>query len=371
VRRALGPFWGFQEAWLSLAASVFDMAIYPTLFTLYLGQLFPPLANGWPAVAVGAAMIGGCVVWNLRGGAAVGRGSVFLGAMLLGPFVALTLAAVAGPAPTAPAAAVAPAGGLFVGLFVAMWNYMGWDNASTFAPEVDRPQRTYPLAMLATIGLICATYVIPVLAARHAGLDPRPWTTGSWVSAGAALGGRWLGWALVLGGVVAPLGTFNALVLSYSQLPVVLAEDGYLPKFFTARIRKSGAPWVAILACAAAYACCLGLGFQRLVQIDILLYGLSLILEFAALVRLRLKEPDLPRPFRVPGGLVAAVALGVPPTVLLGVAMVLGMDDAGATRGTLLALALVIAGPPLFWALARAKTRPEAVLRNALPGRTP
>ena len=38
VRRALGPFWGFQEAWLSLAASVFDMAIYPTLFTLYLGR---------------------------------------------------------------------------------------------------------------------------------------------------------------------------------------------------------------------------------------------------------------------------------------------------------------------------------------------
>ena len=41
VRRALGPFWGFQEAWLSLVASVFDMAIYPTLFTLYLGRLFP------------------------------------------------------------------------------------------------------------------------------------------------------------------------------------------------------------------------------------------------------------------------------------------------------------------------------------------
>ncbi|MCA1664919.1 MAG: APC family permease, partial [Myxococcales bacterium] len=36
VRRALGPFWGFQEAWLSLVASIFDMAIYPTLFTVYL-----------------------------------------------------------------------------------------------------------------------------------------------------------------------------------------------------------------------------------------------------------------------------------------------------------------------------------------------
>ncbi len=41
VRRAMGPFWGYQEAWLSLAASIFDMAIYPTLFVLYLGGCFP------------------------------------------------------------------------------------------------------------------------------------------------------------------------------------------------------------------------------------------------------------------------------------------------------------------------------------------
>ena len=46
VRCALGPFWGFQEAWLSLAASIFDMAIYPTLFTLYLGRLAPSLTAG-------------------------------------------------------------------------------------------------------------------------------------------------------------------------------------------------------------------------------------------------------------------------------------------------------------------------------------
>ena len=41
VRRAMGDFWGFQEAWLSLVASMFDMAIYPTLFVAYLTRLFP------------------------------------------------------------------------------------------------------------------------------------------------------------------------------------------------------------------------------------------------------------------------------------------------------------------------------------------
>src|SRR5499427_9645144 len=63
VRRALGPFWGFQEAWLSLIASIFDMALYPTLFVLYLGCLFPSLGTGAPATAVGAGMIALCALW--------------------------------------------------------------------------------------------------------------------------------------------------------------------------------------------------------------------------------------------------------------------------------------------------------------------
>jgi len=55
VRRAFGPFWGYQEAWLSLAASIFDMAIYPTLSVLYLGRLFPAWTAGsesspWPLI---------------------------------------------------------------------------------------------------------------------------------------------------------------------------------------------------------------------------------------------------------------------------------------------------------------------------------
>jgi amino acid transporter len=60
------------------------------------------------------------------------------------------------------------------------------------------------------------------------------------------------------------------------------------------------------------------LGFERLVTIDILLYGISLALEFAALVFLRIREPSLARPFRVPGGLIGAIAIGVAPLLLLG-----------------------------------------------------
>jgi amino acid transporter len=68
---------------------------------------------------------------------------------------------------------------------------------------------------------------------------------------------------------------------------------------------------------AAGWALCLGLGFERLVTLDVLVYGGSLFLEFLALVVLRVTEPDLPRPFKVPGGLFGAVFAGVLPTLLL------------------------------------------------------
>jgi amino acid transporter len=59
-----------------------------------------------------------------------------------------------------------------------------------------------------------------------------------------------------------------------------------------------------------------------LVTLDSLLYGFSLLLEFVALAVLRLREPDLPRPFRVPGGLFGAIAIGIPPMLLLGFSII-------------------------------------------------
>ena len=85
--------------------------------------------------------------------------------------------------------------------------------------------------------------------------------------------------------------------------------------------------WVSILACAVAWTVCLPLGFERLVLIDIILYGVALLLEFIALVVLRLREPDLPRRFRAPGGIAGAAALGIGPAALLVLTFVRGESE--------------------------------------------
>ena len=66
--------------------------------------------------------------------------------------------------------------------------------------------------------------------------------------------------------------------------------------------RRQDVPWVSVLACGAGWAMALGFSFERLITIDLVLYGASLLLEFAALVILRRRAPEMPRPFRVPGG---------------------------------------------------------------------
>jgi amino acid transporter len=323
VRRAMGPFWGFQEAWLSLAASVFDMAIYPVLFVRYLSALChrADLQTGYPAWLIGAAVIAICALANIRGARTVGGSALIMIVVLLGPFVVLTAGAIAllpvpaaGPPPPAQVDYLA-------GILVAMWNYMGWDNASTIAGEVERPQRTYPLAMFGTGVLVVLTYALPVAAASRTGIDPATWTAGSWVDAGTAVLGPALGAAIAIGGMVGALGMFNSLVLSYSRVPAALAVDGFLPAVFSRRHSKTGAPWVSVLACAAVWGLAIQLSLPRLFALDVVLYGLSLLLEFAALVALRIGEPHLARPFRVPGGMVGAISIGFGPALLIGLAI--------------------------------------------------
>jgi len=324
VRRAMGDFWGFQEAWLSLAASIFDMAIYPTLFVLYLTRLFPWFAEGHRGVMVGLAVVTACAILNIAGVRVVSTTSLWLFFLLSSPFMLMVLLTPGKygallHAVTRPTTSTVDVIG---GLLICMWNYMGWDNASTIATEVERPQRTYPRAMLVAVVIVALCYIVPVGAVWMTGLPPAAWETGSWADIAGMLGGPLLRIGLVLGGMMSAFGMFNALVMSYSRLPLAMAQDGMLPKFFSKLHPRTRAPWVAILALATGWALCLGLGFARLVTIDILVYGTSLMLEFVALAVLRFREPDLPRPFRVPGGLPGAMAVGIAPVLLLGFAVV-------------------------------------------------
>jgi amino acid transporter len=326
VRRGLGKFWAFQEAWLSLAASIFDMAIYPTLFVAYLARLFPWVGAGSHGWFVGLAVVVACCALNIAGVKAVSTTSLWLFLALSAPFIAIVLLAPfkVGALVHVATRPTTPPVGILGGLLICMWNYMGWDNASTVAAEVQQPQRTYPRAVFLAIGIVALSYILPVAAMALTGLSPSAWDTGFWADIAGMLGGPPLRIALSVGGMISGFGMFNALVMSYSRLPLAMAQDGTLPQVFGKLNPRSRAPWVAILSLGVCWALCLGLGFERLVTLDILVYGASLMLEFAALIALRIREPELPRPFRVPGGVPGVILIGVLPGALLLVSIIRG-----------------------------------------------
>ena len=90
----------------------------------------------------------------------------------------------------------------------------------------------------------------------------------------------------------------------------------------------------------------IGLNFDRLVMLDILLAGSSIVLEFIALAVLRWKEPNLLRPFAVPGGKIGAVAVGVLPTALLIFAAIF-CEHSGLAVG----IGVILAGFVTYWGI--------------------
>ncbi len=161
---------------------------------------------------------------------------------------------------------------------------------------------------------------------------------------------------------------FNALVMSYSRVPLAMAQDGMLPRVFGKLTKKTDAPWVSIVVLAVCWAPCLLLGFERLVSIDVLLYGMSLSLEFIALIALRIKEPELRRPFKVPGGMVGAVLLGVPPLILLTFSVMHGQDERILGMSGLAFGLLLIAGGFVAWGVKSLLTRTPSATGTAPSG---
>jgi len=343
VRRGLGNFWGFQEAWLSLAASIFDMAIYPTLFVFYLKQVSPWFGEGNHGVLTGLFVVVTCAALNLAGIRVVGITSLWLFFLLSLPFglIVLLSSARTGAFAEPHAASAGASIGLLGAVLVAMWNYMGWDNASTIAAVI----------------LVSLTYVLPFVAVYFAGTPASAFTEdGSWAAVAGQLGGRimgfeWLRFMVTIGGMMSAFGMFNALVMSYSRLPLAMARDGMMPRLFGKVTRKNHTPWVAIIVLATCWALCLGLGFKRLVTLDLMLYGAALMLEFVTLVALRIREPKLRREFRVPGGMAGAVTCGMFPLALLILAVVeSGSETILGINGLAFGAIIIVAGILLYLA---------------------
>jgi len=324
VDRAFGRFWAFQNGWLTWVYSLVDMAIYPVLFNQYLRYFIPGL-DARVEWLISLAIIWGAAFINVRGAVNVTRVSIIAGSFIMLGFLVLSLTSGARIThiPWQPFASgdAQGIGGLAVGISIALWNYIGWDNPATVQGEVKDASRSYPRALAWALPFVTLGYFVPLLTALGA-TDWTTWTEGGWpqiAASAAGTVGRWIAIWIALGGMVSALALFNALLLSYSRIPFVLASDGLLPKAL-AQLDVRGTPRNAVIVSAICYSFFVLIAFGKLIIADVLLYSLALFLEFGALLQLRKREPSLRGAFRIPLGRRGVGFLAaLPMIVLLGV----------------------------------------------------
>jgi len=353
VDRAFGRFWAFQNGWLTWMYSLVDMAIYPVLFNQYL-RYFVPGLDARAEWVISLAMIWSATWINIRGSVNVTRVSIIAGSFIMLGFLALSVASVPriSHIPWQPFASedAHGLGALAVGISIALWNYIGWDNPSTAQGEVKDPSRTYPRALAFALPLVTIGYFLPLLTTLGAS-DWTTWTEGGWPQiAASAVGsaGRWIAVWIALGGMISALALFNALLLGYSRIPFVLADDGLLPKPL-AKLDVHGTPRIAIIVSAAFYSVFALVSFGKLVVADVLLYSIALFLEFGALVQLRKTEPLLRGAFRIPLGRAEVAMLATLPMIVLAGVVAIFFTDGEYGLPAIIGTAVAVAtGPVMF-----------------------
>jgi APA family basic amino acid/polyamine antiporter len=228
---------------------------------------------------------------------------------------------------------------------LALLAFTGLETVANLAEETREPGRTLPRSLFSAIGLVV---VLTALVAAI-GLSAFPVEDGE-----TALGGEWLeaplaGIAtalqaelpdlvgdalLVYVGVTGALVLFAAATTSFSgftRLAHSLGEHGQLPRSFGRLNRRTLVSPQAIVAAALTATAVVLVAGLRGDGVDFVasLYSFGVLLAFAAaqlaVIRLRVVEPDLPRPFRAP---LVAPLLGVP--IALGVFIVAMVTHEGA-----------------------------------------
>jgi amino acid transporter len=136
-----------------------------------------------------------------------------------------------------------------------------------------------------------------------------------------------------------------------------MAEDGYLPERISRLHPRFGTPVQAIVVCAVICSLAALGPFQALVVVDVTIYAFALLLQFAALIALRIRYPKLKRPYKIPGGWLGVALITIGPIFVLYVAIYYQVLDVGLVQGIGWAAIGMATGPIAYYLLRPGKRR--------------
>jgi amino acid transporter len=351
VKYALGTRWGFYEGWWTWLYTFVDLAIYPVLFVTYATFFFPSLVVY--KIQICWAFIWLSALLNIWGIVPVGKVSLFLGAIVLTPFIILFVVAfyhhtgsIALPAPSLKGITLPSLG---MALYTVMWNCLGWDNTTTYAEEVEKPVRSYLVSMIIALALVIVIYFLVIWIAQFSGINAATLLNDGFPALAVLVGGHWLGALIAIGGMASCLGIYASVLLSVSRVPMVMAEDDLLPARLNKQHKKFKTPYISIIVCSIVVSAMVHWDLEALFIIDVTIYGAGLALEYISLIKLRIKEPGTHRPFKIPLGVPGlCVVLILPAAVYLIALMGAFSSTKGAVWAAVFAIATLLSAEVLW-----------------------
>ena len=307
VRRGLGEYPGFVTGWTDWISLCGAMSLGAMVVTEYLEPLIPALAGRRPAAGVLLVLAFGLLLWRgIRIGDLSQQILSALKAAAFGGLIALCLMLPV-PVRESVAPAALPAGlamvtALVLGLQSVIYTYDGWNGPLYFGEEVQDPGRGIPRSMILGVLLVIAIYLLVNLAfVRVLGIGRMAGDPFVAASAGKALFGQRGDLVIRLLVVISILSAINACALMGPRVLFAMSRDRLLhPAFET--VSPGGTPTVAHWATIGVVSGFILSGtFETVLALCAFLYVVGYLLSFLSVFALRRKEPDMPRPFRVPG----------------------------------------------------------------------
>jgi len=368
LSRGLGPVWGFLFGWMSsFLERPVAMATLAAGFMRFMGFLFPvvatPLftqhvgryefsftaAQPLAALVVVAVTAFNCLSVKMGGAIQVLLTSLKIATILLIVAAGLifgkhaTIAATTVVTHTAVGAGTI--GALLTALVPAMWAYNGFNDLGDVGEEIQRPERNIPRAIIIALFTVCGLYLLAnviyfrilpfasLAQSQHVASDVVQSFGGS---RGAVL--------LTIAMAISALGALHVVVLTGARIPYAMARDGVFFQF-SKRLHPSFRTPTGALIFLGTIAAVLALSgtYEELYSLFVFAVWIFFALTAIALIRLRIREPELSRPYR-------AWAYPISPLIFLvaAVALTVNLWMVRPVRSTL-GLSVILGGIPFFY----------------------
>jgi APA family basic amino acid/polyamine antiporter len=307
VRRGLGEYPGFVVGWNDWLSTCATVSLGAMVFAEYLEPMVPALTGQRVAIGVALVLGFGLLLWRgIRVGDFAQQLLSALKALAFGLLIGVCLLLPV-PAREAVTPAMLPAGmamvtAIVLALQAVIYTFDGWTGPLYFGEEVQDPGRGIPRAMAFGVVLVLLIYVLVNVAfVRVVGIEVMAGDPFVAATAGKVLFGE--RGDLVIRSLVllSILSGMNACLLMAPRVVLAMSRDRLLPGGFES-VNPGGTPTVGHWSSVGvALAFIVSGTFNTVLALCAFFFVASYTLSFLSVFALRQREPDTPRPYRVPG----------------------------------------------------------------------